>query len=374
MDSQETINAMALGRIFAFSSAALLQLYKEAGSATTIINHRHDIRQVWPDASAKMAEMLSTADAVINRAAEEYEWDTSHDVKPLVYGDNAYPTRLAQCEDAPLVLYYKGTANLNCMRTIAIVGTRHCTAYGQDLIRRFVADMHALCPDTLVMSGLAYGVDICAHRNTLEQGMDTVAVLAHGLDTLYPSSHRDVANRMVAQGGLVTEHFTHTKPDKVNFVKRNRIVAGMADACLLVESAEKGGGLITAGIARSYNREVFAFPGRVGDMYSAGCNNLIRNNGAALITSAADFVEAMGWQEDNVLAKARTQGIERSLFGNLTEEQQRVANALKKENNQQANILAMHTGLSIQQIASVLFEMEMKGVVKLYAGGVYHLL
>ena len=256
---------------------------------------------------------------------------------------------------------------------VSIVGTRHATAYGQDLIRRFIADLRQQCPQVLVVSGLAYGVDICAHREALDRGYETIGVLAHGLDTLYPPLHRSTADQMLTQGGLLTEYTTSSRIDKQNFVRRNRIVAGMADATVLVESAAHGGGLITTRIAREYNRDVFAFPGAVGAPYSEGCNQLIRDNGAALITSASDFVKAMGWQNDAQLSAAKQQGIERQLFPDLTPEEERVVDVLRRQNDLQINMLSVQTGIAAGRITAILFSLEMKGIVKTMAGGTYHL-
>ena len=269
---------------------------------------------------------------------------------------------------------YKGNADLNARHIVDIVGTRHCTRYGDDLIRVFVRDLHRLVPDTLIVSGLAYGVDIHAHQEALANGMKTVAVLAHGLDTLYPPAHRDTANEMITHGGLITEYMTRTQPDKLNFVRRNRITAGLCDATILVESARKGGGLITTRIAKEYNRDVFAFPGPVGAPYSEGCNNLIRSCGAGLITSAADFVEEMGWEKEASLIQARAQGIERQLFPNLSADEQRIVNILQATNDLRQDIIAVKTGLSSGSLTALLFQLEMKGVVKAYAGGTYHLM
>ena len=226
----------------------------------------------------------------------------------------------------------------------------------------------------LIVSGLAYGVDIHAHREALNNGLDTVAVLAHGLDNLYPPSHRDTANTMISHGGLLTEYMTSTKPDKLNFVRRNRITAGICDATILVESAKKGGGLITTRIAKEYNRDVFAFPGPVGAPYSEGCNNLIRDCGAGLITSAEDFVKAMGWQDDARLEQARNNGIERQLFPDLTPDEKKVVDLLKKTNDLRQDIISVKTNIPIGNVIALLFQLEMKGMVKAYAGGTYHLL
>ena len=207
----------------------------------------------------------------------------------------------------------------------------------------------------------------------LENNFETIAVLAHGLDTLYPNAHRDTAKQMLVQGGLLTEYATNTNADKQNFVRRNRIVAGMSDACIVVESASHGGALITARLSNEYNRDVFAFPGAVGATASEGCNHLIRDNKAMLITSAFDFVNAMGWQ-DNMLNRARNEGIERQLFPELSNEEQLIVTALQQENDQQINLLAVKTNLPIARLTALLFTLEMKGVVKALAGGSYHLL
>lgn len=373
-NSQEIINTIALTRINYFSLAGMLELYRRLGSATAVMDHRANIRDVLPDATQRLVDALKDVSEPLRRAEAELEYDEAHGIIPLAMNDTRYPSRLRECDDAPLMLFYKGNADLNRARVLSIVGTRHCTSYGQDLIRRFCDDLRQICTDVLIISGLAYGVDICAHRNALRSGFDTAAVLAHGLDTIYPSSHRDTAREMLTRGGLITEFLTGTNADKVNFVRRNRIVAGMADATLLVESASRGGGLITTGIAQSYGRDVFAFPGAIGMTYSEGCNNLIRDNGAALITCAADLAAAMTWDNDSALRDARQQGIERQLFPELTDDEQLIVSTLAKTNDMQINMLAVRTGIPVQRMSALLFSLEMKGVVRMYAGGTYHLL
>ena len=377
MDSstKETIAMMALTRVGYYNLTGILDFYKHAGSATAIIDHRNDVREVIPDASPKLVERIRDCEAHIHRAEEEYEWTQQHGVRILRWGDDAYPKRLAECADAPLILYYKGTADLNQMRVINIVGTRHCTIYGQDIVRHFIDGLREICGNRmLVVSGLAYGVDIAAHRNALEKGFETVGVLAHGLDDLYPPRHRETAKRMLTQGGLLTEYMTRTNADKMNFVRRNRIVAGMCDATVLVESAAHGGGLITCGIAQEYGREVFAFPGNINQEYSEGCNNLIRKNGATLITSAKDFAESMGWLDDRRLERAQKEGIERQMFPDLSPDQQRIVEILQKTNDLQVNMLSNMTGLSVGKVAAEMFELEMKGVARSLPGSVCHLL
>ena len=374
MNEQEIYYTIALTRMTGFNFQTALRLYQELGGGQAVYEHRLDIKDVLPDCSNRLAESLKDWTLPLARAAQEMEFITKHKVKPLLLGDEDYPQRLAECPDAPILMYYMGSANLNQKRVINIVGTRQCTTYGKDLIRRFIADLRRLCPEMLIVSGLAYGVDICAHREALGNGYETVGVLAHGLDEIYPSSHRETAKQMLAQGGLLTEYMTETGADKMNFVKRNRIVAGMCDATILVESAAKGGGLITAGIAMDYNRSVFAFPGAVGAPYSEGCNQLIRDNGASLLTGAEDFVNAMGWQMDAKLLQAQNEGIERTFFPDLSLEEQAIVKILDEMGDFQLNQLSVKANVPIGQLTGLLFQLEMKGVVRPLAGGTYHLL
>lgn len=374
MDDRETLYSMALTRISNFNFATASELYRRLGSATAIYDNRNDIRAVVDDCSPRLVEAIRNWDEPLKRAEVELDFCKAKGISVLVPSDSHYPQRLCECDDAPLTLYYKGTADLNQAKIVSIVGTRHCTVYGQDLIRRFAEGLRRWCPQVLIVSGLAYGVDINAHRQALANGYETVGVLAHGLDRLYPPRHRDTAKEMIAHGGLLTEFMTMTNPDKPNFVRRNRIVAGMADAVVLVESAAKGGGLITASIARSYSRDVFAFPGAVGQQYSEGCNNLIRDNAAALITCVDDFVKAMGWDDEATLHEAQSKGIERQLFPNLNVDEQRIVDLLKANNDLQINIITVKTGIPVGKLVATLFQLEMKGIVRPYAGGVYHLI
>jgi len=374
MNEQELFYTIALTRMTGFNFATTLHLYQELGSAQAAYDHRNDIRDVLPDCSERLAQAMKDWSLPLARAAQEMEFIAKHHVQAMTYGDLRYPMRLKECPDAPIALYFMGSADLNQQRVINIVGTRRCTTYGQDLIRHFVSDLHQLCPQVLVVSGLAYGIDICAHRNALANGYDTVGVLAHGLDELYPPAHRDTAKQMLAHGGLLTEYMSESRVDKANFVRRNRIVAGISDATILVESAAKGGGLITARIAQDYNRSVFAFPGAVGAAASEGCNQLIRDNGAQLITSADDFVQAMGWQNDALLQKAKTEGIERSCFPHLSDDEQHLVSILNQHGDLQLNHLSVKTNMPVSQLTALLFQLEMKGVVRPMAGGNYHLL
>ena len=374
MNEQEQFYAIALTRMTGFSAAAAALVYRALGSAQAVYDARADIQSVVADCSPRLAEQLRHWDEALKRAAAEMEFTAKHGIGVLTPADGRYPARLRECPDAPIALYYKGVADLNQRHILNIVGTRRCTTYGQDLVRRFLSRLKELCPQALIVSGLAYGIDICAHRQSLTVGYETVGVLAHGLDTIYPNAHRATAADMVDRGGLLTEYMSQTEPLPNNFRQRNRIVAGISDATVVVESAGHGGALITARIAQDYGRDVLAFPGAVGAPYSEGCNNLIRDNRAGLITSADDFVSAMGWTDGALLQQKRNGGIERSLFPDLTPDEQRVVTQLQAANDLQLNMLSVKTNLPIGQLTALLFQLEMKGVVRPLAGGAYHLL
>ena len=373
MTEQETFYTMALTRMTGFNTQMALQLYRELGSGQAVYDHRANIGDAVPDCSPRLVESLRNWDDALKRAAAEMEFVTKHNIKALTLNDADYPARLRECPDAPIIIYYKGTADLNQHHVIDIVGTRHCTAYGQDLVQRFVSRLKELCPQVLIVSGLAYGIDVCAHRQALATGYETVGVLAHGLDTIYPAHHRETARQMVTDGGLLTEYMTQTEPIANNFRQRNRIVAGMSDATIVVESAYKGGALITARIAQDYGRDVLAFPGAVGSPYSEGCNNLIRDNKAGLITSADDFANAVGWKTEARRADANAP-IERQLFPDLSPQEQQIVALLQQSGDLQLNIISVRTNLPIGQLSALLFQLEMKGIVKPLAGATYHLI
>ena len=266
---------------------------------------------------------------------------------------------------------YKGNADLNSLHIVSIVGTRHATDYGKETCSRFIHELKELMPDVIIVSGLAYGIDVQAHRAALENGLATIGVLAHGLDRIYPATHRRTAVEMLEQGGLLTEFTSGTNPDKQNFVKRNRIVAGISDATIVVESAEKGGSLITADIAESYHKDCFAFPGRISDTFSIGCNNLIRQNKAALLQHAEDFVKAMCWDVEN----KKPEAIQRQLFPDLSPDETKIVQLLEKEpEGKQINTLVVESNIAINRLTGILFELEMKGVIRAMAGGMYKLL
>lgn len=372
MITAETLNCMTLALLPRLKPAQLLELYHTAGSATAITDNARDLRAVAPEASPRLCAMIAAdIDTARQRATKEAEFAAQHDIRCLTISDKAYPQRLRSCCDAPLVLYFKGNTDLCARHAVAVVGTRRCTEYGKSLCERFTRELAAIAPGTLVISGLAYGIDIHAHRGALEAGLPTVAVLAHGLDRIYPAAHRNTARDMLACGGLATEFASATVPDKHNFVRRNRIIAGLAEATVVVESAAKGGGLITASIAQSYGRDVCAFPGRASDEFSVGCNNLIRTSHAQMITSAADLAEALCW-DDARDAKASAPR-ERDLFPELSPEGLRVVDVLKGCDDMQLNMLTVKTDMPVSKLMSLLFELEMRGIVKSLSGARYRL-
>lgn len=369
MKQEEVLYAIALTRVLPYQSQVQNQLLETAGSAKALYEARHSLKDIIPDVSDRLVAIVSQMDNHLSRAEQEMAFAEKNHIQILTRNDVDYPARLRDCDDAPCILYYRGSADLNCRHILSIVGTRKATEYGKAFCQRFLKDLVALCPDTLIVSGLAYGIDINAHRQALANGLSTIAVLAHGLDQIYPRMHRTTAIEMLHQGGLLTEFMSQSVADKINFVARNRIVAGMADATLVVESAEKGGSLITAGIAEGYGRDVFAIPGRVGDKASAGCNLLIRENRAGLLQSAEEFVKAMGW----ATAKSESEPVQRELFPELSSDEMVVFEALKGSEGKHLNLLTVETNIPIGRLSSILFEMELRGVVRLLSGGTYKL-
>lgn len=307
--------------------------------------------------------------SLIERGKREADFILSSGVRPLYFTDKDYPQRLADADDAPLMLFSLGNADLNHGRVISIVGTRHATPYGVDFVNRLIADLSSEMAEPLtVVSGLAFGIDAAAHSASLKLQVPTVGVLAHGLSTIYPAQHRQMAADMVRSGGgLLTEYASFDPIHKGNFVARNRIVAGLCDCIVVAESAEKGGALITAGIASDYNRDVFALPGRVSDRYSAGCNALISKNIASLVRDASDIVNAMNWPVKDSQPKQLT------LFADLSPEEQSVVDYLTTHGEGQLNQLSIALNQNVGRTMSLLIDMEFKGLLLTYPGGKYRL-
>lgn len=363
----EQLSVLALTRVRGLKATLILQLIEAAGSASELFANIDSIHDILPGVTPELIAALSDK-SVFDYAKKEMEFIAGNNIKLYCITDDDYPARLRECIDAPAAIYTLGNADLNARRIVSIVGTRHATEYGKDICSNFVAELARLQPDTLIVSGLAFGIDVCAHRSALKAGLPTLGVLAHGLDRIYPATHRNVAKEMLANGGLLTEFMSGTMPFKQNFLQRNRIVAGMADATVVIESPSHGGSLVTASLAQSYARDCFAFPGRVTDKNSAGCNELVSRNRAALITSAQDFVEAMNWHT----ALPAKRPVMPDLFPTLSVDEQRILNLLKKySDGMQINSLIVELDIPINRIMPILFEMEMKNLVKAVAGGRY---
>lgn len=320
-----------------------------------------------PGISSSIVHEIRRAE-VLQRAEKEWDFIQRCGISLFFIKESNYPERLRECHDAPVLFYFKGNTNLNASRVISVVGTRRASAYGQELTADLLRNLSSLFPDILVVSGLAYGIDICAHRNALRCQMPTVGVLAHGLDRIYPSAHRSTAVEMLDRGGLLTDYPSGTNPDRSNFVRRNRLVAGLSDATIVVESAEKGGSLITADLAFSYARDVYAFPGRTIDKNSLGCNQLIRQNKAGLILSANDLVEALGW---NVDEKKKEQSTQTQIIFLENEEEQRILLTMGRQGEMHVNELAVALDMPVQQLLSLLFELELDGKIKALPGNIY---
>jgi DNA processing protein len=305
--------------------------------------------------------------AAFQSAEEEIGFIEKYRITPLFITDSNYPQRLLNCYDSPILLYYRGNTDLNCPRIIAVIGTRNNSDYGRTVCEKFIEGLAA--ENIMVVSGLAFGIDTIAHRSALKNNMHTVGVLAHGLDQIYPHQNKNLATQMTAQGGLLTEFISNTNPDKPNFPKRNRIVAGICDAVIVIESGKKGGSLITAELANGYNRDVFAIPGRTTDAKSEGCNYLVRTNKAALLTSADELLEIMNWKP---VAKPAAKK-QRELFIELTTEERLIVDILRERENIQIDELYFKSGLSSSAVANALLMLEMQNIIQSLPGKIYTL-
>ncbi len=299
---------------------------------------------------------------------EEIKFIEKYKITPLFLTDENYPKRLLNGFDCPSLLYYRGNADLNAEKIISIVGTRNNSAYGKTVCEKFIEELRE--ENILIVSGLAFGIDTIAHKSALKNNLQTVAVLAHGLDRIYPPQNKSLAKQITEQGGLLTDFISNTNPDKQNFPKRNRIVAGICDAVIVIESSKKGGSLITAELGNGYNKDVFAIPGRTTDTKSEGCNYLIKNNKAALINSADDFLEMMGW---SLRLRSGPVKKQRELFIELSPDERTLVEILRQKDGIHIDELYFKSGLSSSAVATALLMLEMQAVVVSLPGKVYKL-
>jgi len=364
--SSEKIYQIALTLVPKVGDVAAKKLIAYCGSAEAVFKEPRKNLMMIPGIGAVMANSIVSQD-LLSAAEFELRFMEQNRVKPVYFMDDDYPFRLKQCVDSPIVLYVKGAAvNLNSKRIISVVGTRKATDYGRQITENVVQGLSCL-DDVLVVSGLAYGIDVAAHKACLKYNIPTLGVLAHGLDRIYPSMHDKISKEMQENGALVSDFISGTSPERENFPKRNRIIAGLSDATLVVEARKKGGALITADIANSYSRDVFAVPGRVGDENSEGCNNLIRRNQAALIQSTDDICYLMGWDAEP--EKNDTKQVE--LFIDLNKEEEELIGILSSKEKLTIDLIAMQAKLTIPKIMQLLLQLELKGLVRALPGNQY---
>ncbi len=364
---EEILNQIALSLTPGIGSVLARQLVSYCGSAKAVFETPKRKLTKIPGIGEKTAEAVvskpgfSVADYV-------YEQALKQEVKILFYTHTEYPTRLRNLHDSPMLLYYKGNTNLNTQKIVSIVGTRNATAYGKKVTEDLITSLSAY-PDVLVVSGLAYGIDIVAHKASVRHLVPTVGVLGSGIDVIYPAVHKNTVTQMLENGGLLTEYPFGIQPDAPHFPARNRIVAGMADVTIVIEAAVKGGALITAQIANAYNRDVMAVPGSLEQTYSAGCNHLIRNHQAHIYTGFADLEYLMGWGDD-ATTKPRNSALKEDWSTNpgLTEPEKSILNLLKSRSDMLIDDLSWQAQIPINQIASLLLTLELQGLIKSLPG------
>lgn len=346
------------------------QLLQSLGSAEAIFTEKRQALEQIPGIGKLLAKEIKQPD-VLKKAEKELLFIEKNKINYFFLTDNGYPQRLRECPDAPLLFYTKGNINLHAKHIISIVGTRKATLYGKEETEKLIINLAKTIPDILIISGLAYGIDIIAHRSAIRNQLSTIAVLAHGLDRIYPQVHRQTAIEMLENGGLLTDFPSNTNPDRPNFIKRNRIIAGLADATLIIESANKGGSLVTADIAFSYGRDVFAFPGKTTDPFSEGCNRIIRQNKAGLITCANDLIEAMSW---DITQKQTSLPLQTKLFPLENEDMNRIYTLIKETKELHVNELSVKLNIPMFKLSPLLFELEMDGIIKAIPGNKYKLI
>ena len=317
--------------------------------------------------TARALQIEKSVTAALKAADQETEFIEKHGIKAIYFNEPGYPELLRECDDCPLLLYTRGDIRLDGRKILAVVGTRKATEQGRQTVREVIEELASRNQDLVIVSGLAYGIDIAAHRAAMEYGIQTIGVMGNGFATLYPREHRNTAVKMMDNGGLVTEFTSRMAPERQNFLMRNRVIAGMSHATWVVESASRGGSLITADMANSYNRDVFASPGRVTDPCSAGCNKLIKTNKASLLESAADIEYIMGWEN-----KGKKVGAPSSY--QLSEEEKPLHALLREHDKIQLDELAQLTGQNVHLLSGMLFTLELKGAVQCVPGNRYRAL
>ncbi len=367
MTTDELIAVLRLQNIPNIGDVSAKKLIAHCGSPSAIFNDKfQNLLKIDGIGSFTIKGLHDTEH--FEAAEKELQYIQDHDIAYSFFTDSDYPRYLKHCIDGPLIVFKKGNIELEERKIISVVGTRNITSYGTAFCQKLIEDLAPL--DPIIVSGFAYGVDICAQKTAIKHGLQTIGCLAHGLNQIYPKIHSKYVPDVEKNGGFVTEFWSTSNPDRENFLKRNRIIAGMSEATIVVESAEKGGSLVTADIANSYNREVFAVPGRAQDKYSSGCNNLIKQQKAHIITSAADLIYLLNWE----LEQKETKPIQKQLFIELDEVEKAIYTYLQKEGKQLLDSIALDCKLPIFKVSSTLLNMEMKGVVRPLPGKLFEVI
>ncbi|MEE1885259.1 DNA-processing protein DprA [Pedobacter flavus] len=360
------LHQLAITKIEGVGYVLARLLIKHFGDASLIFKATKKQLMQIPGIGPLTAESIKSTNA-LKLAEEELRYLEKNNVQLIYYTDDNYPRRLRNCNDAPIILYYKGVADLNHLKILSVVGTRNATAYGRGLCEQLAASIYD--KNILIISGLAYGIDIHMHSSCVKNNIPTIGILGHGVDRIYPRLHANVANQMLENGGILSEFPLKSVPDRENFPKRNRVIAGMADGVIVIEAAKKGGALITAELANSYNRDVFAYPGRAGDYFSEGCNFLIKTNKAALVQSADDILYYLGW--DKIL-KSKPKPIQKQMPLDLSELEKQVYLALEKE-DQHIDKLCVQLLIPQSKLNFTLVNLELKGIIKHLPGNMFAL-
>lgn len=356
---------IALGLIPGVGDINARKLVSHLGSVEAVFEESYRNLIKIPGIGDNLARYISNR-SYLGLAENEADYVTKNNIRTFFYLDDDYPFRLRQCDDSPVVFFFRGNCNLDESKILGVVGTRSATARGRELCDKIIGGLAASHPEMIIVSGLAYGIDIASHKAALSNNISTVGVLGHGFRTMYPSVHRPAAEAMLKKGGLISDFMSGELPERNNFIKRNRIIAGLSDAILVVESGVKGGALITADIAASYNRDIFAVPGRPEDQWSAGCNALIKTNKAALVESADDIEFLLGWKTEKTKP-----AVQRSLFSELDESERMVYEYISKEGESEIDHICRTLDIPVFRLSSILLQMEFKGLIKCYPGNVY---
>ena len=363
MTDQELFYVLALQRIDGVGDIMAKKLLTQCGSAENVFNSKTQQLASIDGVGGMLLKSMKDK-SVFEKAEKELAFIRANNIKTQFFQEEGYPDRLKHCFDGPVLLFSSGNIDLSNRKLISIVGTRQITSYGTEFCRKLIEDLAPLNP--VIVSGFAYGVDIVAHQLAIEYNLQTIGVVAHGLNQIYPKPHKKYVANVEENGGFMTEFWSTTNPDKENFVRRNRIVAGMTEATIVIESAERGGSLITANMASDYNRDVFAVPGRVTDKYSQGCNHLIKIQKAHVLTNAADLIYILNWD----IAK-ETKSIQKQLFVTLDNDEQKVYDYLLKTGKELMDIIALQCDFPIYRISGLLLNMELKGVIRPLPGKMF---